>query len=215
MVLQRFLHFIRSRTRHIHPLRNRILLVPKPISIILYKHVADSFFIMQHLLFLFSVLGWLTDDIRDDLLQILIVELCLLVFLFDVALYGFCLRWEKVSSWTRNGIHCLFHLRVNTLPGLIFEDAGRLRLSMMFRMRSVLVDREVKVISDILVDGVCRLPVVSKRVSFVEGVPPVVLGLVEWCLIGLVLFVMMQHILLFFGNQEPIFCLTAWMRGDS
>jgi hypothetical protein len=216
MVLQRVFHLVRSRAGHVHPLRNRILLVPKSIPVVLHKHVTDPLLLMRDLLLLFGFLGWLADDVCDYLLQILIVKLGLVFILFDAVLWRPWLSGEEVSPWAGNGIDCLLHLRVHTLPGLILEDTRRLRLSVVFGMRSVLMRREVKIIRQGMISRMGRLPIMSERVSFVEGVPSVILGLVEERrFIILVLLVMMQHILLLLRNKEPIFYLTRRVGSGS
>lgn len=103
---------------------------------------------MRHLIFLLRILRWLADNIRDDLLQIFILELRLFAVLFNAVLCGLWLDREEISSRARNGINCLLQLGVYSFPSLIFKDAGRLRLSMLFGMRPVLMGREVKIISE-------------------------------------------------------------------
>lgn len=67
-----------------------------------------------------------------------------------------------------------------------------------------------------MVDRVCGLLIATNSVSFIERVTSVKLGLVEERrFIVFVFFVMMQHILLFLWNEEPILKLTTWLRGDS
>ena len=80
------------------------------------------------------------------------------------------------------------------------------------------VAREVKIISEsMLIDRTRALSLIciaSDAVSLVERVPSIVFGLLDnGSLVLTILLVVMQHVLFFFGNQEPILRFAMFMFG--
>lgn len=95
-------------------------MVTEPITVVLHEHITDTLLLMS-LLFLWFRL-WLTHNIGDNLLQILVVELLLLALLLLIRLGRLGWRREEVCSRSRDSIRCLLHLGIHSLPRFVLED---------------------------------------------------------------------------------------------
>lgn len=126
------------------------------------------------------------------------------------------MRLSQIGSWSRNGIHGLLQLRVNSFSGLILEHTGRLSLFFHWNVLTLILPiGEIKVISEVIVINRMRnFPLLfglieRQMISLVKGVSPVVLGFFEHGrFIILVLLIMMKHVLLLLRNEEPILQLS-------